>query len=191
MIISILSFKDISNNLKKANKLLTINFKNYKNELINEYIKQINRIESAYEESYKNNMNILIFIQTLIDNYDESVEMKNSILNNCIKIEQCKHNMKIYELINYYNEYNIVESVKIEDVKNIKTITEHTDFVYSLLHLKDGRLASCSGDRTIRIYVPSKDYYCEQVIRRHSKSIRSICQLDDGIIVSGSDDKYQ
>ena len=113
MIISILSFKDISNNLKKANKLLTINFKNYKNELINEYIKQINRIESAYEESYKNNMNILIFIQTLIDNYDESVEMKNSILNNCIKIEQCKHNMKIYELINYYNEYNIVESGNI------------------------------------------------------------------------------
>ena len=191
MIISILSFKDISNNLKKANKLLTINFKNYKNELINEYIKQINRIESAYEESYKNNMNILIFIQTLIDNYDESVEMKNSILNNCIKIEQCKHNMKIYELINYYNEYNIVESVKIEDVKNIKTITEHTDFVYPLIHLKDGRLASCSGDRTIRIYVSSKDYYCEQVIGRHSKSIRSICQLDDGIIVSGSDDKYQ
>ena len=188
MIISILSFKDISNNLKKANKLLTINFKNYKNELINEYIKQINRIESAYEESYKNYMNILIFNQTLIDNFDESVEMKNSILNYFKKIEQCKH---IYELLNYYNEYNIVESVKIEDVKNIKTITEHTDFVYSLFHLKDGRLASCSGDRTIRIYVPSKDYYCEQVIRRHSKSIRSICQLDDGIIVSGSDDKYQ
>ena len=114
---------------------MTINFKNYKNELINEYIKQINRIESAYEESYKNNMNILIFIQTLIDNYDESVEMKNSILNNCIKIEQCKDNKNIDELIKYYNGYNIIEN---EDVKSIKTITGHTGSVYSLM-LKDNK----------------------------------------------------
>ena len=127
---------------------------------------------------------MLSFIQTLINNYDESVEMRNCILNNCIKIEQCKDNKNINELIKYYNGYNIVESVKIEDIKSIKTITGHTERVKSLLHLKDGRVASCSRD--IRIYDPSNDYHCDQVIKRHSEGITSICQLNDGTIVSCS-----
>ena len=127
-------------------------FKTYKNVLINNYLKQINELESSYEESYKRNMNMLSFIQILINNYDESVEMRNCILNNHIKIEQCKDNKKIDEVIKYYNEYNIIESERIEDIKSIKTITDHTNSVYSLLLLNDGRVASCSYDMTIRIY---------------------------------------
>ena len=72
-----------------------------------------------------------------------------------------RHN-NIDELIKYYNEYNIVESGKIEDIKDIKTITGHTDNVYSLLHLRDGRAASCSEDKTLRIFDPSNDYHCEE-----------------------------
>ena len=113
--------------------------------------------------------------------------MRNCILNNCIKIEQCKDNKNINELIKYYNGYNIrIESVKIEDIKTITIITYHTDIVNSLLHLNDGRVASCSYDKTIRIYDPSNDYHCDQVIKRHSEGINSICQLDDGTIVSCS-----
>ena len=179
-------FKEIKIDLEKGYKFLNSDFNTYKDELINNYLKQINELESAYEESYNRNMNMLSFIQTLINNYDESVEMRNCILNNCIKIEQCKDNKNINELIKYYNEYNIVESVKIEDVK---TITDHTDSVYSLLHLRDGRVASCSDDKTIRIYDPSNDYHCDQVIKRHRNGIRSICQLDDGTIVSCSYDR--
>ena len=182
-------FKEIKLDLEKGKKFLNTDFITYKDELINEYIKQINELESSYEESYKRNINMLSYIQTLINNYDESVEMRNCILNNCIKIEQCKDNKNINELIKYYNEYNIVESVKIEDVKSIKTITGHTHYVNSLLHLKDGRVASCSWDNTIRIYDPSNDYHCDQVIKRHSEGILSICQLDDGTIVSCSFDR--
>ena len=72
------------------------------------------------------------------------------------------------------------------NIEQVKTISEHTDSVISLLHLRDGRVASCSDDKTIRIYDPSNDYHCDQVIKRHSEGIRSICQLDDGTIVSGS-----
>ena len=62
------------------------------------------------------------------------------------------------------NEYNIIiEAVKIEDIKNITIITGHTDSVYSLLLLNDKRIASCSLDRTIRIYDPSNNYHCYQV----------------------------
>ena len=95
-------FKEIKIDLEKGNQFLNTDFITYKKELINEYIKQINELESSYEESYKRNMNMLLYIQTLINNYDESVEMRNCILNNCIKIEQCKDNKNINELIKYY-----------------------------------------------------------------------------------------
>ena len=72
------------------------------------------------------------------------------------------------------------------NIEQVKTITGHTAYVNSLLHLKDGRVASCSYDKTIRIYDPSNAYHCDQVIERHRDSITSICQLDDGTIVSGS-----
>ena len=50
--------------------------------------------------------------------------MRHSILNNRLNIYQCKNNNNRDELIEYYNEYNIVERVKI---KNIKTITLEPD----------------------------------------------------------------
>ena len=71
----------------------------------------------------------------------------------------------------------------------MKTITDHTDSVYSLIRLKDGRVASCSDDMTIRIYDQSNDYHCAQVIKRHRNGIDSICQLDDGTIISCTCDK--
>ena len=69
----------------------------------------------------------------------------------------------------------------IEEVKCIQTITAHTSSVNSLLLLKDKRVASCSADGIIRIYEPSNDYHYKQGI---SDGIKSICQLDDGTIVS-------
>ena len=75
-------FKDITIKLEKGNQFLNSDFNTYKNELINEYIKQINELESSYEESYNRNINMLSYIQILINNYDESVEMRNCILNN-------------------------------------------------------------------------------------------------------------
>ena len=91
--------------------------------------------------------------------------MKNNIVDYCIKIYQCKDSKNIDEVIKYYKEYNINEKKEInsEEVKTTKIITENTA-VSSLLHLKDGRVASCSNDNTIRIYAPSNDYHCEQMI---------------------------
>ena len=72
------------------------------------------------------------------------------------------------------------------NIEQVKTITDHAGSVYSLLHLKDGRVASCSHDHTIRLSDPSNYYHCDEVIKRHSVGIPSICQLDDGTIVSCS-----
>ena len=87
----------------------------------------------------------------------------------------------------YINNNNVI--INIEEMKCVKTITAHTSKVNSLLLLQDKRIASCSADKTIRIYEPSNDYHYEQVIMRHSDYIYSICELDDGTIVSCSYDK--
>ena len=185
-------FSDIITDINKAYKHLLTYFKTVKDENINELFSLINKIESSYEKSYKRNKKMLSFLQILIDNYDGSIEMKNTIMSNKINIYQCGKILNLYDLIEYFNEYNIIEKKKrtnAKDFKCIKTITEHTSSVFSLLLLKDKRIASCSRDRTIRIYDPSNDYHCDQVIERHKGGIFSICVLDDGSIVSCSGDK--
>ena len=72
---------------------------------------------------------------------------------------------------------------KEENIKLVKTIIHHTD-VTSLIQLKDKRIASCSEDGTIRIFDPSNDYHCDKLIKINKEGIKSICELDDGTIVS-------
>ena len=72
-------FQDITIKLEKGNQFLNTDFITYKNELINEYLKQINELESSYEESYKRNMNMLSYIQTFINNYDELIKYYNNM----------------------------------------------------------------------------------------------------------------
>ena len=67
---------------------------------------------------------------------------------------------------------------------NIKTITDNTKEVTSLLVLLDKRIASSSMDGTIHIYNPSKDFNCDIVITTDVKSITSLYQLPNGHIVA-------
>ena len=76
--------------------------------------------------------------------------------------------------------------IKIKELKCIKTITAHSSDVYSLLLLKDNRIASSSKDGTIRIFNPSNDYNCDKVLERYNESILSMCQTENGTIVSCS-----
>ena len=173
--------------IKDIEHLLTY-FNTLKNEQITQLIERINTVEASYEDCYQRNNNMLSLLQILMDNYDGSIEMKNNILNNKINIYKCKDNMQIddsYDLVQYYNDYIIVNKKEIEEVK---LITDHRSNVHSLLLLKYKRIASCSYN-TIRIYDPSNDYHCDQVLTRHTKCIKSICELDDGTIVSCSFDK--
>ena len=185
-------FTDISNDINKGFEHLLTYFKEVKDDQITYLLGQINKIKSSYEDSFNRNLNMLSYIKILIDNYDGSIEKKNSILNNKINIYKCEENVNADDLIKYYNEYSIIEmkKINIEEVECIKTITDHTSTsnVNSLL-LKDKRIASCSLYNIISIYDPSNDYHCDKVIKRHSKVIESICELDDGTIVSCSEDK--
>ena len=73
--------------------------------------------------------------------------------------------------------------------RNIKIINEHISGVHSLLQLFDGRLASCSNDKTIKIYNMKNNYHCDITITGHTECITYIDQLNDGKLLSCSYDQ--
>ena len=79
--------------------------------------------------------------------------------------------------------------VIIPKMKNITTLTEHTGEVCSILLLSDERLASCSEDKTIKIFNPKNNYHCDITLTGHSSKVNNICQLPNGKLVSCSNDK--
>ena len=209
-------FNNIINELNKGYQHLNTYFQSLKAEHINQLLTIINDIESSYEESYNRNTNVLSFIKILIDNYDQSNEMRNAILSSHITIKECDNRNSIKDVIKYYREYTFIENkmeieqyykeieyiveenkkkaitvkeVQYEKISCIKTIEDNCDYVHSLILLNDNRIASCSRDKTIRIYNPCNEYHCDKVLHRHSDWIYSICQLEDGTIVSCSKDK--
>ena len=74
------------------------------------------------------------------------------------------------------------------NIKEIRIIHQHSS-INSMCLLNDKRIPTCSYDKSIRIYSPSTDYQCNDVIQRHTDDITSICQLNNGTIVSCSNDK--
>ena len=184
-------FFQLVNDINRGYEHILTYFTILKNKHVNKLLTVINELESSYEKSVNRNTLVLSFIQQLLMNYDYSIEMKMSIEDNTINVYKCDDDKGINEVIKYFNEYyiNNNKQIKKDNVTLFKTITDHTDYVNSLLRLKDGRVASCSDDKTIRIYNPSNDYHCDQVLQRHSTFISSICELIDGTIVSCSNDK--
>lgn len=74
----------------------------------------------------------------------------------------------------------------ITDFTLKKTIDSHTDWINCIWLLRDGRIASCSDDYSIKIHNIST-YQCEATITVHS-SIFYVSQLNDGCIVSACSD---
>lgn len=75
----------------------------------------------------------------------------------------------------------------LSSFKWTESIRGHSSFVYCLLLLKDGRLASCSDDETIIVYNKS-NYDVDISMEGHEGTVWYITQLDNSDIVSCSID---
>ena len=186
-------FSIVKNRIIDAQQHLSTYFKSLKDGIINKLLQKIAQINSAYETSITTNTNILSLITLLIENYNGSSIMRNNIINNSsFHIYNCDDELSFTSIIKFFNEYNIISSREftIDKLTCERTINEHSASVNSLLLLNDGtHIASCSLDKSIKIFDCANDYNCELTIKGHTDKIVSICQLDEGNIVSCSNDK--
>ena len=70
----------------------------------------------------------------------------------------------------------------------IHKLTNHTNSVYCLCMLNDGRLVSGAWDNSIIIY-DKNTYQPDLIIKEHSSTVLCIIQLSSGILASCSSDK--
>jgi WD40 repeat protein len=69
----------------------------------------------------------------------------------------------------------------------ITTLTGHLDSVYTIVEMLDSTLASCSGDKLIKIWNPNDGRFIKN-LRGHTSWIYSLAVLVDGRLASCSDD---
>jgi WD40 repeat protein len=65
------------------------------------------------------------------------------------------------------------------------TLQGHTNYVYALAVLPDGRLASSSYDKTVRVWRLSTGV-CEAVLEGHTWEVSALSVLPDGRLASSS-----
>lgn len=75
----------------------------------------------------------------------------------------------------------------LSELRIEKNISVHTGSIYSLCLLSDGRLASGSYDKTIKVFNLS-NYQCEITIEGHKEQVLSISLLSNCYLLSGSSD---
>lgn len=76
-------------------------------------------MESSYEQSYEQCRNVLQLLQAIINNYDGSSTMKDNI--NEISINRKKlEDKSVDEVIQFFNEYNIIKNKHDNYSKGIK-----------------------------------------------------------------------
>eukprot|EP01038_Epipyxis_sp_PR26KG_P015017 gene15017-20207_t len=80
-----------------------------------------------------------------------------------------------------------INSIQINQQKMCRNFNGHSDSVYRVIQLQDGRLCSSSYDKSLRIWNLSGT--CEQILKDHKYCVTCCVELRNGIICSGSEDK--
>lgn len=81
-----------------------------------------------------------------------------------------------------------MNKINISNIELFKTINAHSQIVTAFLLLHDKRFASCSSDTTIKVY-NSTSFSIDLNIIGHQSPIFYLSQLDNGILVSSSEDR--
>ena len=121
------------------------------------------------------------FIGIILNELEKIHIEKNNVSGNKGKL-----NDKINNQINNNNLYSNDFNIKLK--KPIHILKYHTDWVFCLTVMNDGRLVSCSRDGSIIIY-NKETYKPDLIIKEHSDAVRYIIQLSSGILASCSFDK--
>ena len=83
---------------------------------------------------------------------------------------------------------NQLQTLKMDDSRNKSTLMGHDHSVMSLIQLTNGKIASCSEDRSIKLRDLNTSQ-CINSLKGHTKAVRCLIQLNDNKIASCSFDK--
>jgi WD40 repeat protein len=111
-----------------------------------------------------------------------------------------------YSIVQQFERKNLTFRIQLEDgrfcgstsdhsicIYNMDTniiersMTGHTDHIYSIIRLDCGLLCSCSDDKTIKLW-DIESGQCELTIDGHTQCVNCVIQLIDGRLCSGSGD---
>ncbi len=70
----------------------------------------------------------------------------------------------------------------------VLSINGNNSEVYSIFELKNGVLATGSGDNCIKLWAPEQGYKCVKMITGHKDYVNSMTQLKNGVLVMFSKD---
>ena len=90
--------------------------------------------------------------------------------------------------LNNNNNLDNINNFNISLKNPILALNYHKDWIFCLSILKDGRLISCSIDKSIIIYNKAT-YQPDLIINEHKDLVTCIIQLSSGILVTCSSDK--
>ena len=128
-----------------------------------------NKVIGIHKGCIQKNGEVKYNIGTFLKEPLEEIKNKNNIINN-----QINNN-------NLYNDFNI-------ELKNpIHILKYHTDLVFCLTVMNDGRFVSGSSDNSIIIY-NKETYKPDLIIKEHNGKVCYITQLSSQILASCSSD---
>ncbi len=97
-----------------------------------------------------------------------------------------QRNLSQHQMTSYAHYFS--ECLSPPDESQVTRLKGHNGWIDCIEQLRDGRLASCSHDKTIKIWDLNMGR-CVTTLDGHTGWIRDIKQLRDGHLVSCSDDK--
>ena len=199
------SFTEIRNCLnEKEEQLLSeidekFNENYFQEDLIKEGEKLPKKIKLSLEKGKKvdnewndNNLSLMINNCIEIENNIKNINLINNNINklNSINKKEIRvelDEIKINNLLQNIKQITIKDNFYLDIKDPIQIIKVHTAWVYCLLMMQDGRIASGSGDHSIIIY-NSKTFQPDLIIKEHKDYVLCIIQLYSGILASCSRD---
>ncbi len=183
-------FDEVREQLEIAEDNLETYFKPMTEGFIEKLRAKIIRAENGFKKSYELNKNIIELIKVLLGNYNGSQVMLNNIKENSSFRTMREYFDNDESTLKHIEEYYILFSKKRKDysIQFENCITDHNDSINKMIQLKDGRIATCSNDKTIKIFNPYSDFQCELTFKEHKDKVLSLCQLTNGHIASCSAD---
>lgn len=159
----------------------------------------IEEIENLYQNNEKTNKNIAKLLNCLIQNYRnlptnsnfkiiENVKVNRVFNINSVPNLSDKNN--IFDLISqtkeYYKTQFLIKNYDLKEIKLKETLTYHKECIFYLLLLQDGRIGSCSKDKSIKVYNMLTNQCEINIENAHTNSVFYLSQLPNGKVLSCS-----